>query len=39
MEGIKTSVIDPPLKRAGLDSEVYKNYCPVDNLVSLSKLT
>ena len=39
VEGIKSSVIDPLLKKAGLDSEVYKNYRPVNNLVFLSKLT
>ena len=39
MEGIKSSVIDPLLKKAGLDSEIYKNYRPVNNLVFLSKLT
>ena len=39
MEGIKSSVIDPLLKKAGLDSEIYKNYRPVNDLVFLSKLT
>ena len=39
MNGIKSSVIDPLLKKAGLDSEIYKNYRPVNNLVFLSKLT
>ena len=38
MEGIKSSVIDPLLKKLGLDMEVKKNYRPVNNLVSLSKL-
>ena len=31
-------MIDPLLKKAGLDSEVYKNYRLVNNLVFLSKL-
>ena len=39
MEGIKSSVIDPLLKKLNLDSEIYKNYRPVNNLVFLSKLT
>ena len=39
MEGIKSSVIDPLLKKAGLDSEIYKNFRPVNDLVFLSKLT
>ena len=39
MEGIKSSVIDPLLKNIKLDVEVRKNYRPVNNLVSLSKLT
>ena len=39
MEGIKESVLDPLLKKAGLDSEEYKNFRPVNNLLYLSKLT
>ena len=39
MEGIKSSVMDPLLKKFNLDSEIYKNYRPVNNLVFLSKLT
>ena len=39
VEGIKHSVIDPLLKKILLDSEVKKNYRPVNNLVFLSKLT
>ena len=38
MNGIKSSVIDPLLKKLGLDSEIYKNFRPVNNLVFLSKL-
>ena len=38
VEGIKRSELDPLLKKLGLDSEVYKNYRPVNNLVFLSKL-
>ena len=38
MEGIKSSVIDPLLKKLGLDAEGKKNYRPVNDLVSLSKL-
>ena len=32
-------VIDTLLKKAGLDSKIYKNYQPVINLLFLSKLT
>jgi DNA-directed RNA polymerase subunit F len=38
VDGIKRSELDPLLKKLGLDSEVYKNYRPVNNLVFLSKL-
>ena len=38
VEGIKHSVIDPLLKKSGLDSEIKKNYRPVNNLVFFSKL-
>ena len=38
LDGIKHSEIDPLLKKYGLDSNVYKNYRPVNNLVFLSKL-
>ena len=38
MEGVKESVIDPLLKKSGLDSEVNKHYRPVNNLVFFSKL-
>ena len=38
MEGIKSSVIDPLLKKLDLDSEIHKNYRPVNDLVFLSKL-
>ena len=39
MDGIKHSEIDPLLKKLGLDSDIKKNYRPVNNLVFLSKLT
>ena len=39
MEGVKSSVIDPILKKMGLDSNNKKNYRPVNNLVFFSKLT
>ena len=39
LESIQSSVIDPLLKKMGLDPEVRKNYRPVNNLVFLSKLT
>ena len=39
VEGIKESVVVPLLKKAGLDSEILKNYRPVADLVFLSKLT
>ena len=39
MEGVKSSVLDPLLKKAGLDADTKKNYRPVNNLVFFSKLT
>ena len=38
MEGIKESILDPLLKKYGLDPEEYKNFRPVNNLLFLSKL-
>ena len=38
MEGVKQSVIDPLLKKSGLDIDTKKNYRPVNNLVFFSKL-
>ena len=38
IESIQSSVIDPLLKKLGLDPEGRKNYRPVNNLVFLSKL-
>ena len=38
MVPVRSSVIDPLLKKLGLDVEGRKNYRPVNNLVSLSKL-
>ena len=38
MEGIKESILDPLLKKHGLDSDEYKNFRPVNNLLFLSKL-
>ena len=38
MEGVKFSVIDPLLKKCGLDTDVKKNYRPVNNLMFFSKL-
>lgn len=37
--GMKESIVVPLLKKAGLDSEILKNYRPVADLVFLSKLT
>ena len=39
IESVKSSVIDPLLKNAKLDSDIHKNYRPVNNLVFFSKLT
>ena len=39
MDGVKHSVIDPLLKKAGLDYEIKKNYRPVNNLIFFSKIT
>ena len=38
MDGVKSSVIDPLIKKAGLDFDSKKNYRPVNNLVFFSKL-
>ncbi len=38
MEGVKSSVIDPLIKKANLDPESKKNFRPVNNLVFFSKL-
>ena len=38
MDGVKWSVIDPLLKKVGLDIEIKKNYRPVNYLVYFSKL-
>ena len=38
MDGVKWSVIDLLLKKAGLDMDNKKNYRPVNNLVFFSKL-
>ena len=39
MEGIKTSIIDPPITKEGLDPTFYKNYRPVNKLPFISKIT
>ena len=39
MEGVKTSVIDPLIKKEGLDPTIYKNYRPVNKLPFISKIT
>ena len=39
MESLKSQVIDPLLKKEGLDIDVKNNYRPVNNLKFLSKLT
>ena len=38
MDGVKLSVLDPLLKKAGLDIDPKKNYRPVNNLVFFSKI-
>ena len=38
MVSVKSSVIDPLLKKAGLDIDTKKNYRPVNNLMFFSKL-
>ncbi len=38
MKGVKESVIDPLLKKEGLDTDGKKNYRPVNNLLFFSKL-
>lgn len=39
VDGMKESIVIPLLKKAGVDSEILKNYRPVADLVFLSKLT
>ena len=39
MVGVNWSVLDPLLKKAGLDSDAYKSFRPVNNLVFVSKIT
>ena len=39
MVGVNWSVLDPLLKKLGLDSDIKKNYRPVNNLLFISKLT
>ena len=39
MTGIKESILDPLLKKTGLDVDDKKNFRPVNNLLYLSKLT
>ena len=39
MESLKSQVIDPLLKKEGLDADIMNNYRPVNNLKFLSKLT
>ena len=39
MDGVKLGVLDPLLKKAGLDVDTRKNYRPVNNLVFFSKIT
>ena len=39
MDGVKLSVLDPLLKKAGLDVDTKKNFRPVNNLVFFSKIT
>ena len=38
MDGVKSSLIDPLLKKLGLDPDARKNYRPVNNLMFFSKL-
>ena len=38
MDSVKSSVIDPLLKKAGLDIDTKKNFRPVNNLMFFSKL-
>ena len=39
IDGVNWSVLDPLLKKFGLDCDVWKNYRPVNNLLYFSKLT
>ena len=39
IDGVNWSVLDPLLKKFGLDCEVWKNYRPVNNLLFFSKIT
>ena len=39
IEGVNWSVLDPLLKKQGLDVEMFKNYRPVNKLLCFSKMT
>ena len=39
VEGLKDSIVNPLLKKSGIDPETLKNYRPVSDLLFLSKLT
>ena len=39
IDGVNWSVLDPLLKKVGLDCDVWKNYRPVNNLLYFSKIT
>ena len=39
IDGVNWSVLDPLLKKFGLDCDVWKNYRPVNNLLFFSKIT
>ena len=39
MDGVNWSVLDPLIKKLGLDAEIRKNYRPVNNLLFFSKLS
>ena len=38
MDGVNWSVLDPLIKKLGLDADIWKNYRPVNNLMFFSKL-
>ena len=38
-KSLKTALIQPLLKKTGLDSDILKNYCLLSNLTFISKVT
>ena len=39
MDGVNWSIVDPLIKKLGLDADIWKNFRPVNNLLFFSKLS